>query len=518
MDSSERTLRAHFLLRDGIPLWSSSVTSTGRVLVNRPPFLDAPECVGTYDDLAEAFAAESGRFDAAFDSVGATHVRTVREDEQGQQHTTEYPVVYPEVVPTLPPLGGAHPSTPPTITVFVYDGREWEFKASAITVPQLRSLAEALRKDGWEGLRVTWTTEQDERLSYLQAEAYLEGATPTISNEVQATPTISIKAESLGLACDLDLRVGDVVTLRVPAWMMRPAPDGKDLASRILEGKVTALTAAGLEFEGHATVRDCEWCHRCGLPIKHPASLRVGYGPTCSDKLGIDWSLEGLDEAGIQSLKDRIKRETYVAGMWLPRRSVSVLERTPAPSTETPEADSDALDLQLMALIREKGSVASKTLGWIERHYGDWYALQPQMKATVLGELQEFPASGAQRPVAPVSDKSDTVVPAPQKQAVAQAWVAGQTIFVASPYSPENAQICRSVRYGRWSPQAPNPRSPGGKPGAWTYPAYPETAAAIAEAWRAAGKALNVDADFTALMEEYAKRREEKEAELSDVI
>ena len=403
------------------------------------------------------------------------------------------------------------------------------------------------------------------------------------------------KLESLGLAADLDLRIGDRVTLKAPAFALRPAPEGKGLASRVLEGEITALTRKGLEFKGHASVRDCEWCHRCGRAIQHPASLRVGYGPICSDKLGIDWSVDGLDEAAITALKERIVRETYLTGLWLPRTDTQVLALEQAFVTHndvvatamreayadqvrrgrnttvtnvceqcdasfqirgdyssvrkcaacmfgddpqmlpaTPQSEeADALDLALMALIRRKGSVASKTLAWIERRYGDWYALAQVQKQTILEELEEFPSSQqpAQQGQQTAQDRKEArsattkteaalaPVAAPQR-GVALAWVAGGTIFVASPYSVSNAETCRSVRYGRWSPQAPNPR--GGKPGAWTYPASPETARAIALAWaqrdELAPVPLEWDAEFGRLAAEAYRRQEAAETELVDVI
>ena len=361
----------------------------------------------------------------------------------------------------------------------------------------------------------------------------IAGGAPTSPDE-----TPPAKLESLGLAVDLDLRVGDRVTLKAPAFALRPAPEGKCLASRVLEGEITALTRKGLEFKGHASVRDCEWCHRCGRAIQHPASLRVGYGPICSDKLGIDWSVDGLDEAAITALKERIVRETFLTGLWLPRTGTHVLEmaRPEAVPPTTEEADSNTLDLALMALIRRKGSVARKTLAWIERRYGDWYALAPVQKQTILEELEEFPSSqNAQQPAhqgqqtvltgkeARSATTKTEAAPAPvavTQRGVALAWVAGGTIFVASPYSVSNAETCRSVRYGRWSPQAPNPR--GGRPGAWTYPASPETARAIALAWAQrddlAPVPLEWDAEFGRLAEEAYRRQEAAETELVDVI
>lgn len=102
------------------------------------------------------------------------------------------------------------------------------------------------------------------------------------------------------------------VWFRLPLFIMRE----KHLASRHLEGRVIRYTAKGILAKVRAIVEPSDYCMRCGREITHPASLLVGYGPECSQHLGIprDFPPHLLEDV---IRKARIESEME---LWLPRR------------------------------------------------------------------------------------------------------------------------------------------------------------------------------------------------------
>lgn len=275
---------------------------------------------------------------------------------------------------------------------------------------------------------------------------------------------------NLGLASDLDLRVGDVVTIKVSQFLARQ----KDLAARVLDGEIVAVTRKALRFHGTASVRVSAWCHRCGQAIKHPRSLRVGYGPVCSEWLGIDWDADISDEA-LQAIAEAAASKTEISE-WFPRSSTSILSQEHVgPAT---------LDQQLAALVTAKAGLSPqdddtaaiiKCHAYISRHFGDWGTLGDAQKQAVLDHLAGVAPKAATRPAAQV-----------------RAWTAGGATFVRSPYSPDNVQVCRSIPLGRWDAAEK----------AWYYPATSAHARLVADAWHRAGLSFCGDAEFGRLIEE----------------
>lgn len=307
--------------------------------------------------------------------------------------------------------------------------------------------------------------------------------------------TSAIKAEALGLADDMDLRVGDRVTLRISNWSRKQA----GLFSRVITGELTVVTPKGLRFCGTVSVEGAEHCHRCGLPIRHAASLIVGYGPICGDYLGIDWSRIAADLTPEQAeaIRERIRVAGHTdnidkAGVWLPRSRTAVLslERSELPSLrDSLEADNARLARLIIAKtgdatsIEEDNAARRKCLAYIERKFGNWFDLDAVQRNLVLLELEECP---------PAKNKLAPVAPAPvaAKAPLVRAWVAGDAIFVQSPYSPANVAVSRSIMWGRWEPVQK----------AWRYPAKADSAHRIVEKWRAAGLAVGGDDAFLALL------------------
>ncbi len=106
------------------------------------------------------------------------------------------------------------------------------------------------------------------------------------------------------------LVVGQGVRVKVPAWMMSE----KSLASRVIEGTIEAVTGKAILVNGHAASYPSDHCHRCGQQIVNMVSRMVGYGPICSDYLGIprDFPAERVAE-----YRAKITKDTAIK-TWLP--------------------------------------------------------------------------------------------------------------------------------------------------------------------------------------------------------
>ena len=118
-------------------------------------------------------------------------------------------------------------------------------------------------------------------------------------------------------------RAGDRVTVKVSAyWLRRVADGGKGLFGRVIEGEIVAASNAAFRIRGAASTAESRSCHRCGRDITHPYSLLVGYGPTCSAILGVDWG--NATDADVERIRAEITRQTQIE-MWFPLQSSTFL-------------------------------------------------------------------------------------------------------------------------------------------------------------------------------------------------
>jgi len=107
--------------------------------------------------------------------------------------------------------------------------------------------------------------------------------------------------------------------IKIPRWLARE----KQLETSILTVEsVKQSTQKAYLVQVHATVRQSQHCHRCGLEITNPVSILVGYGPECSAKLGIPRDFDPDDLTEIQTtVIEQTRMET-----WLPKSQVTILE------------------------------------------------------------------------------------------------------------------------------------------------------------------------------------------------
>lgn len=117
-----------------------------------------------------------------------------------------------------------------------------------------------------------------------------------------------------------DLIIGQHLHATVSAWVML----NEHLASRRLEGVVKAVTRKAVLLSGSASLLVGRECNRCLRQLTHPASLTVGYGPTCSGYVGAPWGEveAALTDEQREKLREQITQAT-TGEWWLPRMSTT---------------------------------------------------------------------------------------------------------------------------------------------------------------------------------------------------
>ncbi len=213
----------------------------------------------------------------------------------------------------------------------------------------------------------------------------------------------------------------------------------KNLIGRVLVGTVIRETEKAILFNGYCTAEASDNCHRCQRVITHPKSLRVGYGPDCSKRLGVDWNASMTDEE-LEAIRHEIEATNPYNG-WLPKSSTVILKVAKAhaddqaahdaeaqrkaeqanPSLELRTYDNEAereamlerdaeaeyyrernaeedarteQDRQLQAMIERKGGTTAKTLDWIQRKLGThWGDMATGDRWATLAKLEAFPAA-----------------------------------------------------------------------------------------------------------------------------
>ena len=125
------------------------------------------------------------------------------------------------------------------------------------------------------------------------------------------------------------LEKGQIVNIEITPWLMKQK---KSLYSKYIQGKVEATTEKAILVHGSALVKETSNCMRCGRQITNPVSKHIGYGPTCSAKLGIDRP-ETLEEIGVPEATQLIVKKTEFK-QWLP---ISQIRHVDITATEKPD-------------------------------------------------------------------------------------------------------------------------------------------------------------------------------------
>jgi len=112
------------------------------------------------------------------------------------------------------------------------------------------------------------------------------------------------------------------ITLKVKKfWMTK-----NDLGSRVITGKILRETAKAYLLKGHADMIEGSWCMRCGKELTEPASMLIGYGPTCCEKLGVPYPSNILTASKKERLAIRKKLLVVLHAQefeaWVPKSQI----------------------------------------------------------------------------------------------------------------------------------------------------------------------------------------------------
>jgi len=99
-----------------------------------------------------------------------------------------------------------------------------------------------------------------------------------------------------------------------------------DLGSRVITGKVLRETIKAYLLKGHADMVEGSWCMRCGRELTEPASMVIGYGAICCEKLGISYPSDILTSSKKERLAIRKKimvlLHTQTFETWVPKSQI----------------------------------------------------------------------------------------------------------------------------------------------------------------------------------------------------
>ena len=168
------------------------------------------------------------------------------------------------------------------------------------------------------------------------------------------------------------------VTIQVPAWLAR----SHGLVSRELVGEVKTTTERGVLFAGAASVRETSHCLRCGRGIQNPVSMKVGYGPDCSEMLGIP---RDFSEDEVEAIRAALVANTQVE-LWLPKSKIEFVNGE-APAPAAPPAEPTTR----IGVDDERGVIVVRSAFQLKEHC----KAVPGARWNKSRKLWEYPASPA---------------------------------------------------------------------------------------------------------------------------
>lgn len=99
-----------------------------------------------------------------------------------------------------------------------------------------------------------------------------------------------------------------------------------ELGSRVITGMVLRETAKAYLLKGHADMIEGSWCMRCGKELTEPASMVIGYGAICCQKLGVDYPSDILTASKKERLAIRKKLMVVLHNQtfetWVPKSQI----------------------------------------------------------------------------------------------------------------------------------------------------------------------------------------------------
>lgn len=115
------------------------------------------------------------------------------------------------------------------------------------------------------------------------------------------------------------------VLVTIPVWLRKRL----NLVSLELDGVITKESAKAVFFEGTVSIRESQYCLNCGRQIENFKSRWVGYGPICSENLGIPRP-DTLTEEQRNEIRERIQTQTQIK-VWLPKSRITIVPKPVPP-------------------------------------------------------------------------------------------------------------------------------------------------------------------------------------------
>jgi hypothetical protein len=107
-----------------------------------------------------------------------------------------------------------------------------------------------------------------------------------------------------------------LIQIQIKPWLARQ----QSLYTTLLTGEILRETEKAVLFSGSASTAPSANCHNCGREIENPISILVGYGPVCSDKLGIPREF-ATDPESLEKLRREVAERTQWRG-WIPKSQI----------------------------------------------------------------------------------------------------------------------------------------------------------------------------------------------------
>ena len=115
------------------------------------------------------------------------------------------------------------------------------------------------------------------------------------------------------------------ITCKIRQWIMKQ----NNLDSRIISGVIKRETAKAYLIEGHADMIEGSWCMRCGRELTEPASMVIGYGAICCEKVGIPYpdAILTASKAKRKAIRKELLKVLHAQKfeLWIPKSQVETV-------------------------------------------------------------------------------------------------------------------------------------------------------------------------------------------------
>lgn len=112
------------------------------------------------------------------------------------------------------------------------------------------------------------------------------------------------------------------ITLKMRQWWIKE----NKLDSRVITGVILRETAKAYLIKGHADMVEATYCMRCGRELTEPASMVVGYGSECCEKLGIPYpaDIKAASKRERQAIRKKLLKVLHnqTFECWVPKSQI----------------------------------------------------------------------------------------------------------------------------------------------------------------------------------------------------